>query len=129
MPIPSTIDVMHKLGRSPKPMGELLYRVTGKEGDRNLSILASHPLTEDRLKRMSGEDHRRKRPAVADAGGMGRAEGDLRSGRCGQAQEVTGAGHSGRLLIFFTQARTSASASGSTALTSSTVMPGLMRGS
>jgi Zn-dependent protease with chaperone function len=52
-----TIDVMHKLGRSPKPMGELLYRVTGKEGGRNLSILAGHPLTEDRLQRMSGEDH------------------------------------------------------------------------
>ena len=51
------IDVMHKLGRSPKPMGELLFRVTGKEGDSNLSILASHPLTEDRLKRMTAEDH------------------------------------------------------------------------
>jgi hypothetical protein len=50
------IDVMHKLGRSPKPMGELLFRVTGKEGDSNLSILASHPLTEDRLKRMTAED-------------------------------------------------------------------------
>jgi Zn-dependent protease with chaperone function len=50
------IDVMRKLGRSPKPMGELLFRVTGKEGDSNLSILASHPLTEDRLKRMTGED-------------------------------------------------------------------------
>ena len=50
------IDVMHKLGRSPKPMGELLFRVTGKEGDSSLSILASHPLTEDRLKRMTGED-------------------------------------------------------------------------
>ncbi|HLZ01794.1 MAG TPA: M48 family metallopeptidase [Bradyrhizobium sp.] len=51
-----TIEVMHKLGRSPKPMGELLYRVTGKEGGHNLSILASHPLTEDRLQRMSAED-------------------------------------------------------------------------
>jgi Zn-dependent protease with chaperone function len=51
-----TIEVMHKLGRSPKPMGELLYRVTGKEGDRNLSILAGHPLTEDRLQRMTAED-------------------------------------------------------------------------
>ncbi|HWZ38321.1 MAG TPA: M48 family metallopeptidase [Bradyrhizobium sp.] len=50
------IDVMRKLGRSPKPMGELLFRVTGKEGDSNLSILASHSLTEDRLKRMTGED-------------------------------------------------------------------------
>ena len=26
-----SIDVMHRLGRSPKPMGELLFRVTGKE--------------------------------------------------------------------------------------------------
>jgi Zn-dependent protease with chaperone function len=50
------IDTMHRLGRSPKPMGELMFRVTGKEGDRSLSILANHPLTEDRLARMSQED-------------------------------------------------------------------------
>jgi Zn-dependent protease with chaperone function len=51
-----SIDVMHRLGRSPKPMGELMFRVTGKEGDKGLSILASHPLSEDRLARMSKED-------------------------------------------------------------------------
>jgi Zn-dependent protease with chaperone function len=50
------IATMHRLGRSPKPMGELMFRVTGKEGDHSLSILASHPLTEDRLARMSQED-------------------------------------------------------------------------
>jgi Zn-dependent protease with chaperone function len=50
------MDVMGKLGRSPKPMGELLFRVTGKQGDSELTILASHPLTEDRLKRMSEAD-------------------------------------------------------------------------
>jgi predicted Zn-dependent protease len=50
------IEVMHRLGRSPKPMGELMFRVTGKEGDHSLSILAGHPLTEDRLARMSKED-------------------------------------------------------------------------
>jgi Zn-dependent protease with chaperone function len=50
------IEAMHGLGRSPKPMGELMFRVTGKEGDHSLSILASHPLTEDRLARMSKED-------------------------------------------------------------------------
>jgi Zn-dependent protease with chaperone function len=50
------IETMHRLGRSPKPMGELMFRVTGKEGDSSLSILASHPLTEDRLARMSKED-------------------------------------------------------------------------
>jgi Zn-dependent protease with chaperone function len=51
-----SMEVMQKLGRSPKPMGELLFRVTGKQGDSELSILASHPLTEDRLKRMSEAD-------------------------------------------------------------------------
>jgi Zn-dependent protease with chaperone function len=59
-----TIDVMHRLGRSPKPMGELLYRVTGKEGDKGLSVLAGHPLTEDRLQRMSGEDRPPSGPAL-----------------------------------------------------------------
>jgi len=47
-----SIDVMQRLGRSPTPMGELLFRVTGKEGRGGLGILASHPLTEDRLARM-----------------------------------------------------------------------------
>lgn len=51
-----SMDVMQKLGRSPKPMGELLFRVTGKQGGSELSIIASHPLTEDRLKRMSSAD-------------------------------------------------------------------------
>ncbi len=51
-----SIEVMHRLGRSPKAMGELLFRVTGKEVDKSLSILSSHPLTEDRLKRMTSED-------------------------------------------------------------------------
>jgi predicted Zn-dependent protease len=51
-----SMDLMEKLGRSPKPMGELLFRVTGKQGNSGLSILASHPLTEDRLKRMSEAD-------------------------------------------------------------------------
>jgi predicted Zn-dependent protease len=50
------ISVMHRLGRSPKPMGELMFRITGKEGGSGLSILANHPLTEDRLARMSKED-------------------------------------------------------------------------
>ena len=39
------IEVMQKLGRSAKPMGELLFRVTGKEGGKGLSILSGHPLT------------------------------------------------------------------------------------
>jgi Zn-dependent protease with chaperone function len=51
-----SIQVMHRLGRPAKAMGELLFRVTGNEGDKNLTILASHPFTEDRLKRMSEAD-------------------------------------------------------------------------
>jgi Zn-dependent protease with chaperone function len=50
-----SIDVMHRLGRPTKPMGELLVRVTGKEG-KGLSIISSHPLSEDRLARMTRED-------------------------------------------------------------------------
>ena len=47
---------MRRLGRSPKRMDELMFRITGKEADSGLSILANHPLTEDRLARMSKED-------------------------------------------------------------------------
>jgi predicted Zn-dependent protease len=47
---------MTKLGRSPMPMGQLLLRVTGKQADKSLSILSSHPMTEERLARMSSED-------------------------------------------------------------------------
>ena len=51
-----SIEVMHRLGRSPKALGDLLLRVTGKEVDKTTSFLSSHPMTEDRLKRMSDED-------------------------------------------------------------------------
>jgi predicted Zn-dependent protease len=51
-----SIDVMHRLGRPTKPMGDLIFRVTGNQGDKTLSILANHPLTEDRLKRLSDEN-------------------------------------------------------------------------
>lgn len=51
-----TIDVMRKLGRSPKPMGEFLLRVTGKEKGKGLALISSHPLSEDRLARMSKQD-------------------------------------------------------------------------
>jgi Zn-dependent protease with chaperone function len=54
------IEAMHALGRSPAPMGELLFRVTGAEGSRTIGILASHPLTEDRRELMRRED----RPAT-----------------------------------------------------------------
>ena len=50
-----SIEIMHKLGRPTKPMGEVLVRVTGK-GGKGLSIISSHPLSEDRLTRMTREN-------------------------------------------------------------------------
>jgi predicted Zn-dependent protease len=61
------MEVMGRLGRSAKPMGELLLRVTGKEGGKLPSILSSHPLTEDRLKRMSEQDRPPSAPPLLDA--------------------------------------------------------------
>jgi Zn-dependent protease with chaperone function len=61
------IDVMHALGRSPKPAAELMFRITGKEGGSGFTILASHPLTEDRLARMTKEDRPASGPPLLSA--------------------------------------------------------------
>jgi Zn-dependent protease with chaperone function len=58
-----SIDVMHRLGRPTKPTGELMIRVTGKEG-KGLSIISSHPLSEDRLARMTREDRPATKPPL-----------------------------------------------------------------
>jgi Zn-dependent protease with chaperone function len=58
------IEIMHALGRSPKPAAELMFRITGKEGGSGLTILSSHPLTEDRLDRMTKEDRPVTGPAL-----------------------------------------------------------------
>lgn len=52
----TAIAVMRNLGRSPKPMGEFLLRMTGKEKNKTLSMLSSHPVSEERLERMSKGD-------------------------------------------------------------------------
>jgi len=44
-------------------MGELLVRVTGKEG-KGLSIISSHPLSEDRLARMTRENRPATKPPL-----------------------------------------------------------------
>jgi hypothetical protein len=61
------IEVMHRLGRPTKPMGELIFRVTGNQADSALSILANHPLTEDRLKRFGEEDRPTSGPPLLTA--------------------------------------------------------------
>lgn len=50
------VQAMHTLGRSPAPMGDLLFRITGAQGSNTIGILASHPLTEDRRDLMRHED-------------------------------------------------------------------------
>ena len=50
------IEVMKKLGRSPKPLGQLLTRMTeGKEFEA-MAILASHPLTKNRMSAFENAD-------------------------------------------------------------------------
>ncbi|MGC2775524.1 MAG: M48 family metallopeptidase [Bradyrhizobium sp.] len=58
------IQVMQKLGRPTRPMGELMFRITGKEDGKRPSLWASHPLTEDRLARMRAEDRPPSGPAL-----------------------------------------------------------------
>ena len=63
------IDVMHKLGRSPKPMGEFLFRVTDEgKYEKTLSILSSHPLTEDRRNLMNRQDRTSSGPELLSTG-------------------------------------------------------------
>lgn len=60
------VGVMHKLGRSPRPMGEFLVRVTsaGKSSKAVATILDSHPISEDRLARMKQEHRPNSGPAI-----------------------------------------------------------------
>ena len=76
-----SIGVMKKLGRPPKAMGELMLRITGKEGGKGLSIISTHPLTEDRLARMSKEDQTPKGPPL-----LSDAEWQALKGICGKGK-------------------------------------------
>jgi Zn-dependent protease with chaperone function len=76
-----SIDMMKKLGRPPKAMGELMLRVTGKEGGKGLTIISTHPLTEDRLARMSKEDQTPKGPPL-----LTDAEWQALKGICGKGK-------------------------------------------
>jgi Zn-dependent protease with chaperone function len=62
-----SIDVMHQLGRSTKPLGELLVRISRPEVEKTLSILSSHPLTTERLKMMEQADQPAAGPALISA--------------------------------------------------------------
>jgi Zn-dependent protease with chaperone function len=62
------IEIMHKLGRSPMPSGNLLFRITGAQADKSLTILAGHPLTEERLAEMKKADRGATGPELLSAG-------------------------------------------------------------
>jgi Zn-dependent protease with chaperone function len=61
------IETMHTLGRSPAPMGELLFRITGAQGSHTIGILISHPLTEERRELMRREDRPATGPELLSA--------------------------------------------------------------
>lgn len=63
------VAAMHKLGRSPRPMGEFLLRVTSSDGKSKstATILDSHPVSEDRLARMKQEDRPNTGPDILSA--------------------------------------------------------------
>jgi predicted Zn-dependent protease len=49
-------DLMLSLGRSPRPMGALLVRLTGTQKDTALPFLASHPISEERLNALNARE-------------------------------------------------------------------------
>ena len=59
--------VMHKLGRSPRPMGEFLVRVTGDKKSTATNFLDSHPMSEERLARMKQEYRPNTGPDILSA--------------------------------------------------------------
>ena len=85
-PTAFTIKAMHGLGRSPRPMGEFLVRITG--GGRIATVIDSHPLSADRLDRMTEGGRSRHRRADPDGPGMAGAEADLRRCEKGRRQRL-----------------------------------------
>jgi Zn-dependent protease with chaperone function len=60
---------MRKLGRSPVPMADLLFRITGEQGKQlgGFTILNSHPLTESRLAAAKKADRPNTGPEILSA--------------------------------------------------------------
>jgi len=58
--------VLKRLGRSPAPLGEFLLRLTGKENEGVVALLASHPLTQDRLAALKAADAPVSAPPLID---------------------------------------------------------------
>ena len=63
-----TIKAMQGLGRSPRPMGEFLVRITG--GGRLSTVIDSHPLSAERLDRMKKAERPGTGEPDSDRSGM-----------------------------------------------------------
>jgi Zn-dependent protease with chaperone function len=48
--------ILHKLGRSSAPLGEFLLRMTGVGGKGAMSLIATHPASQDRLAALKRDD-------------------------------------------------------------------------
>jgi Zn-dependent protease with chaperone function len=59
-------DLMTALGRSPKPMGVFLVRVTGTQKDMPLPFLSGHPISEERLEALKSREVPVTGPALLD---------------------------------------------------------------
>jgi Zn-dependent protease with chaperone function len=58
--------VMRGLGRSPAPLGEFLIRMTGQQAEGPIALLASHPLSQDRLAELKRGDQPATGPPLLD---------------------------------------------------------------
>jgi Zn-dependent protease with chaperone function len=61
-------QLMEKLGRSPKPLGDLLLRITGPEKNNPLAIFASHPMSSDRMAALEKNAAPETAPPLLDFG-------------------------------------------------------------
>ncbi|HEX8168064.1 MAG TPA: M48 family metallopeptidase [Beijerinckiaceae bacterium] len=59
-------DLMIALGRSPRPMGAFLVRVTGTQKDMPLPFLSSHPISAERLEALKAREVPVTGPALLD---------------------------------------------------------------
>jgi hypothetical protein len=57
-------QTLETLGRSAKPLGELLVRITAEDGDDLPAILHDHPLSDARLKRLTAADKGTTKPPL-----------------------------------------------------------------
>jgi predicted Zn-dependent protease len=60
-------DLMLALGRSPKPLGTFLARLTGEEDD-GLAFLSSHPVTRERIRALDAKDRAADGPPLLSDG-------------------------------------------------------------